>query len=190
MNLLNGTIVHRCASFKLKIIFVFKWSLLKFVWSLFVDALISREKTGFRSLLAFPGDFLWFCGFAVEKNSGRIPLFFAKRARRDGLAYHLSRIGGLIDVSFCIWKGNENCILNGKEPISWGSKHHNPGDIGFMNMLCYVCWITYTGTRERERECFFVGRIFQQFSWPQDTRGTLCLSIQFGYCRTCFDSLL
>jgi hypothetical protein len=26
---------------------------------------------------------------------GRIPLFFAKRARRDGLAYHLSRIGGV-----------------------------------------------------------------------------------------------
>ena len=77
-----------------------------------------ETKSGFRSLLAFPGDFLWFCGFAVEKNPGRIPLFFAKRARRDGLAYHLSRIGGLIDVSFCTWKGNENCILNGKEPIS------------------------------------------------------------------------
>lgn len=29
---------------------------------------------------------------------GRIPLFFAKRAQRDGLAYHLSRIGGFSDL--------------------------------------------------------------------------------------------
>lgn len=52
-------------------------------------------------------DLVEFIREKVEKGSellrsrdvqGRIPLFFAKRARRDGLAYHLSRIGGFSDL--------------------------------------------------------------------------------------------
>lgn len=136
--------------------------------------------------VAFPGDFLLeFCGCFSrrKKRPGRIPLFFAKRAQRDGLAYHLSRIGGHLCEGF---------IPGGPmKMVFWmeGSSFREDSNTTIQEILVswYVCWICTRnihrdhGEREKERECFFAGRIFQQFSWPQDTRGTLCLSIQFGY---------
>ena len=132
---------------------------------------------------AFPGDFLLeFCGcFSRRKKlPGRIPLFFAKRAQRDGLAYHLSRIGGHWCEGFIPGGPMFQWLFEWKEAHFVRIQTPQSRRYWFHDMFVGYVLVTYTGTMERERECFFARRIFQQFSWPQDTRGTLCLSIQFG----------
>ena len=131
----------------------------------------------------FPVGVLWLKFFRRKKRPGRIPLFFAKRAQRDGLAYHLSRIGGHWCEGFIYLEGR--CLNGWMEWKEGWFREDSNTTIQEILVSWYVCWICTRNIHrdhgERERECFFAGRIFQQFSWPQDTRGTLCLSIQFGY---------
>lgn len=101
----------------------------------------------------FPVGVLWLKIFRRKKRPGRIPLFFAKRAQRDGLAYHLSRIGGHWCEGFIYLEGR---CLNGwmewKEADFVRIQTPQSRRYWFHDMFVGYVLVTYTGTMERERE--------------------------------------